>query len=382
MNMEAASQHQPKILSFLFIAELWERFAFYVVQGLLVLYMTQFYGFSDPVSYTISGLFTGLVYTSPFIGGFLADKLLGFKTAILWGGFFLVAGYTLLALFSTSFFFYLALATIIIGSGLLKPNIASLLGTQYVSNDVRRDSGFTLFYIGINAGAALSGLSGYVRNAYGFQLTFALASIGMLIGILTFLYGIKHLKNTQKIQTPSTKLKSQLFIYCLLAVIGVCLLLRMTALVYWLFPCAGIILLIFLVVLSMQQAPEYRSRLIALNILILSSIVFWMLFLQIFNSANLFVDRLVNKHLFGIPLSTTIFYALESVYVILLGPLLTFAWQMGNSKKTFSHTEIFPGNIFCRIRFPDIGCWHAVSRLRKFNPPLMGHFSLFIPLYW
>ena len=274
LDMDATKPRHPKILPILFLTEMWERFGFYVVQGLLVLYMAQFYGFSDNLSYTISGLFTGLAYLSPFIGGFLADKLLGFKTAIIWGGLFLVAGYTLLALFNTLVLFYPALATIIIGTGLLKPNTASVLGTQYSNNDTRRDSGFTLFYIGINLGGALSGVSGYMRNAFGWKVTFALASLGMLIGLMTFLYGMKNIKNTRHIKPASSKLKFQLFIYCLLAIIGVSFLLKINALAYWLLPCTGIMLLVFLVMLTLQQPPEYRSRMVTLNILIFSSIVF------------------------------------------------------------------------------------------------------------
>jgi len=101
--MDAAQHHHPKALPYLFLTEMWERFGFYVAQGLLVLYMSEYYGFSDNTSFTISGIFSGLVYISPFIGGFLADRLLGFKTAIIWGGLLLVLGYALLALSTTPF---------------------------------------------------------------------------------------------------------------------------------------------------------------------------------------------------------------------------------------------------------------------------------------
>src|SRR4029078_3599577 len=115
----------PRALPFLFLTELWERFGFYVAQGLLVLYMTSYYGFSDDTSFTISGVFSGLVYISPFLGGILADKLLGYSASIIYGAVFLILGYALLGLSSTPFFFYPALATIIVGNGLLKPNISS-----------------------------------------------------------------------------------------------------------------------------------------------------------------------------------------------------------------------------------------------------------------
>src|SRR3990167_454908 len=177
--MGATKSRHPIALPFLFLTEMWERFGFYVVQGLLILYMTQYFGFTDNEGYTILGVFSALVYISPFIGGFLADKILGFKTAIVWGGLFLIVGYALLSLPYPKLLFYPALATIIIGNGLFKPNISSLLGTQYASNDPRRDSGFTIFYIGINIGAFLAGISsGYIKNFFGWRTSFGLAAFG------------------------------------------------------------------------------------------------------------------------------------------------------------------------------------------------------------
>jgi POT family proton-dependent oligopeptide transporter len=336
---------------------MWERFGFYVAQGLLVLYMTEYYGFSDNISYTINGIFSGLVYISPFVGGYLADKFLGFKTAIVWGGLFLVMGYVLLALSTTTFLFYPALATIIIGNGLLKPNISSLLGTQYATHDPRRDSGFTFFYIGINIGAALSGLSGYIRNSFGWHITFALASTGMIIGLIVFFSGLKYITNTQKLAPLNKKFKFQLFIYCILAIIGVCLLLRVYALANWLLPGAGIVLLVFLTVLTMRQNAEYRKRMLVLNTLIISSIVFWMLMLQLFNSGNLYVDRLVDKNLFGMQLTTTVFYASEGVFIILLGPLFAWSWDVlgRHAKNPSPVTKFMLGIFFAGLGFLVLG---------------------------
>ena len=176
----------PKALSFLFLTELWERFGFYVVQGLLVLYMTQYFGMSDNESYSILGIFTAS-NISPLVGGYMASKYLGYETSIIWGGFFLVAGYALLALPFTSIFADPALATIIVGTGLFKPNISSILGTQYKIDDPRCDAGFTIFYVGINCGILLAGLSsGYIREYLGWRVSFALASIGLIIGLFTF----------------------------------------------------------------------------------------------------------------------------------------------------------------------------------------------------
>lgn len=343
MNMKNVSH--PRVLPFLCLTETWERFGFYVVQGLLVLFMAHHFGYSDSESYTILGIFTALAYISPLIGGYLASRVIGFKTAILWGGAFLVIGYALLALPYEDTLFYPALAAIVVGNGLFKPNISSLLGAQYNEQDPRRDSGFTIFYIGINLGALLAGLtSGYIKDFFGWQVTFGLASAGLVIGLVTFIYGSRYLK---KELVHKVMLKNRLLVYCVLAAVGINFLLKLNFLATWLLPLVGILLLVYLTVLTAQQNPADRQRMLMLNILIISSIVFWMLFLQIFYSANLFVDRLVEKQLFGIPLSTTVFYATESMFVILLGPAFAWTWQtLGHNNKNPSPIHKFTLGIF------------------------------------
>src|SRR3990167_8041589 len=285
------SIRQPPALPVMFLTEMWERFGFYIVQGLLVLYMTQYFGYSDNKSYSILGAFTALAYISPIVGGHLADRYLGFITTTVWGGFILLAGYALLAIPSKGILFYPGLATIIIGTGMFKPSISSLLGTQYTIDDPRRDSGFTIFYIGINTGAFLAGLSsGYIKNAFGWHTSFLLASIGLAIGIATFVFGLHYLKHVKKHAPVARKYKLQFLLSCLLAIIGINFLLQVNALADWVLPGFGIILLVYLTVLTTQQAAEYRKSMALLILLIVSSIVFWMLYLQMFFSANL-LDR-------------------------------------------------------------------------------------------
>jgi POT family proton-dependent oligopeptide transporter len=329
---------QPRALPYLFLTEMWERFGFYVVQGLLVLYMSRAFGFSDDQSYTIQGLFTGLAYIAPIIGGFLADSLLGFKTSIYVGGLFLILGYGMLSL-PFAGLFYPALATIIVGNGLFKPNISSLLGSLYENNTSDREAGFTIFYIGINIGVLLSGLSsGFIKNQFGWHAGFALACAGLVLGLIIFTIGTK--KFAELRQHPSSDLPVITLPYrigfvacCLLAIVLVSLLLQSSMLSKWLFPVLGVALLIFLVVLAMRQDSPYREKLYTLNALILSSIVFWMLFLQLFFSGNLFIDRLVDKHWLGMDIPTTVFYALESVFIILLGPGFAWSWHTLNRRQ-------------------------------------------------
>ncbi len=328
MDGYAAKPRQPKVLPYLFFTEMWERFGFYVVQGLLILYMTQYFGMTDNEGYGILGVFSALVYISPFLGGFLADKVLGFKNAIVWGGLFLIIGYGLLALPNAQTLFYPALSIIIIGNGLFKPNISSLLGTQYAIDDSLRDSGFTIFYVGINIGSFLAGISsGYIKDVFGWRMSFALASLGLIIGLATFIFGWKYLRTPPTAFPKSTQFKIQFLLGCVGAVIVVNFLLKVSVLADWLLPCAGIALLIFLTRLTLKQQPEFRKRLFILNTLIISSIVFWMLFLQIFFSANLFVDRLVDKTFFGLHITTTVFYASEAIFIVLLGPLFAWLWE-------------------------------------------------------
>lgn len=339
------TKRQPPALAVMFLTEMWERFGFYIVQGLLVLYMTQYFGYSDNKSYSILGAFTALAYISPIVGGHLADRLLGFVTTTVWGGFILMIGYALLAIPSRGIFFYPGLATIIIGTGMFKPCISSLLGAQYDTDDPRRDSGFTIFYVGINSGAFLAGLSsGYIKNAFGWHVSFLLASIGLIIGLATFLFGLRYIKYIKPQRKIPRHYKLQLFLYCILAIIGINFLLQVNALAEWVLPGFGVVLLAYLTMLTTQQDEDYRRRMTLLIILIVSSIVYWMLYLQMFFSANLFVDRLVHKEVFGVQLTTTVFYASESVFIILLGPF--FAWL-----------------------------WHTLSRHNK-NPSLLTKFIL------
>lgn len=349
---------QPKALPYLFLTEMWERYGFYVVQGLLILYMTQFFGFSDNKSYTIMGVFTALVYISPLIGGYLANNILGYRTAIIWGGFLLIIGYALMALPIAHIMLYPALATIIVGNGLFKPNISSLLGTQYKPNDTRRDTGFTLFYIGINIGTLIAGFSsGYIREYFGWHVGFAFASVGLMIGLITFHIGKQHIKGNHDAPDLPTGFKQQFILYTILAIIGLSFLLKIHALASFLLPGIGVILLVALIYLTMQQAPEYRQRMLILNTLIISSVVFWMLFLQMFYSANLFIERLVNKDVFGFHLTTTVFYASESVFVILLGPLFAWSWHsLGKNERNPSPLfKFILGILFAGLGFFVLG---------------------------
>ena len=177
----------PTALFVLFFAEMWERFSYYGMRALLVYYMIKgFLGYSDEEAYSIYGNYGAMVYATPFIGGMLADRLLGARKAVILGGILMAAGHLLMTI-ETSSAFFLALALLICGNGFFKPNISTIVGKLYPQGSPKKDSGFTLFYMGINLGAAMSGIvCGHVGETYGWHYGFGLATFGMLVGLAVF----------------------------------------------------------------------------------------------------------------------------------------------------------------------------------------------------
>lgn len=177
----------PTGLYTLFFAEMWERFSYYGMRALLVLYMIKgFLGYGDKDANAVYGAYTALVYMTPFFGGMIADRLLGSRTAVIIGGVFMALGHLVMTQ-ENEFAFFSALGLLIVGNGFFKPNISTMVGGLYPEGSTKRDGGFTIFYIGINLGAAIAPLlCGYVGETYGWHLGFGLATIGMLVGLAIF----------------------------------------------------------------------------------------------------------------------------------------------------------------------------------------------------
>lgn len=177
----------PPGLFVLFFAEMWERFSYYGMRALLVFYMIKgFLAYDDGRAYAVYGAYTALVYATPFIGGLLADRLLGARRAVIIGGLLMAAGHLVMSVENEAAFF-VALSLLIIGNGFFKPNISTIVGSLYPPGSTKRDGGFTLFYMGINLGAAMSPLlCGYIGETYGWHYGFGLATIGMLAGLAVF----------------------------------------------------------------------------------------------------------------------------------------------------------------------------------------------------
>jgi POT family proton-dependent oligopeptide transporter len=329
----------PRGLFVLFFAEMWERFSYYGMRALLIFYLTQHWLFSDERSAIIYGAYTALVYITPVLGGYLADRYLGQRKAVLYGAVLLTFGHFLMAVEGaggqadpTINIFWLALSFIIVGSGFLKANISVIVGQLYPRTDVRRDGAYTIFYMGINLGAAIGTLiAGYLGQVYGWRYGFGAAGVGMLLGLIVFIWGKPYLMgrgeapDAARLQSRVAGLKLEWLLYLvgIAAVVGIWGLIQFQAVVGSLLAVFGIILVAYVVIYAVAKlAREDRDRIFAALFLIFGSILFWALFEQAGSSLNLFTDRYVDRA--GVPAS--LFQSINPIYIILLGPLFAWLW--------------------------------------------------------
>jgi proton-dependent oligopeptide transporter, POT family len=329
----------PKGLFVLFFAEMWERFSYYGMRALLIFYLTQHWLYSDGEASVIYGAYTALVYITPVIGGYLADRWLGQRKAVLYGAVLLTFGHFLMGFegdggqdAASLNIFWLALAFIIVGSGFLKANISVIVGQLYPRTDVRRDGAYTIFYMGINLGAALGSiLCGYLGQTYGWSYGFGAAGFGMLLGLIVFvifkplLLGRGESSDPAKLSSTVMGIKFEWLLYLsgLVAVAIVWWLVQNQSVVGTLLGVAGGILVLYVLGTSVIKLPaEDRDRIFAAMFLILGSILFWALFEQAGSSLNLFTDRHVDRG--GVPAS--VFQSINAIYIVLLAPLFAGLW--------------------------------------------------------
>jgi POT family proton-dependent oligopeptide transporter len=409
-NHEKMIMGHPRGLVILFLTEMWERFSYYGMRGLLVVYLTQHFLFSDEKSSLLYGAYTALVYVMTIIGGSLADRYLGARKAVTFGAILLTLGHFGMTFegsgskqilsynesqyqialdgrggdakqqiitdsgksyvtftetdmviaepevvdlpevisrddFSMSVqteegylnMLYLSLALLIAGVGFLKANISTIVGSLYGFGDARRDSGFTIFYMGINMGAFLASIfCGYLGIVHGWKYGFGLAGIGMLIGLLVFLSCQSWLEG--KAEPPSMeKLKEKVFLFinvewmCYLvgfAIIAVSMFLVMNEeLVGGILGPIGIVMMLGMIGYSMLQLQgDERSRMLAAIYFILAQIPFWALFEQAGSSLNLLTARLVDRDIFGWSVPGPVFQSLNAGYIFMFAPLVAWLW--------------------------------------------------------
>ncbi|MDT8399608.1 MAG: peptide MFS transporter [Pseudomonadales bacterium] len=403
----------PRGLVILFFTEMWERFSYYGMRGLLILYLTQHFLFSDERSTVLYGAYTALVYVMTIVGGTLADRYLGSRKAVTFGAMLLVLGHFgmvfegngskqimtyngseyqltldgrggdanqivvssqgfsrisfsegatnmlvadplavgLPAVIATDSYalrieteavylniLYLSLALIIAGVGFLKANISTIVGALYGFGDQRRDSGFTIFYMGINLGAFLSSIfCGYLGIVHGWKYGFGLAGIGMLFGLSIFLKYQPWLEGKAEPPDPE-KLKQKIWkllsieALCYLAGLGIILVSMLLVMNAHLVDQSyvgllGIVIFVLLLGYAMVGCQEQeRSRMLAGIYFILAQIPFWALFEQAGSSLNLFTDRLVDRTMLGMSVPAPVFQSLNAMFIVIFAPLLAWLW--------------------------------------------------------
>ena len=343
----------PKGLFVLFLAEMWERFSYYGMRALLIFYLVQHWLFSDAEASVVYGAYTALVYITPVVGGYLADKYLGQRKAVLFGAILLTFGHFMMAFEGEGGqadpiinVFWLALALIIVGSGFLKANISVIVGQLYPRTDVRRDAAYTIFYMGINVGAATASIiCGYLGQTYGWQYGFGLAGFGMLIGLVFFVLGKPLLRGRGEAKDPArlastvSGLKLEWWMYVIgLGMVAICwAAVQFQELVgYVLGGFGGALVLYVLYTAVAKLAPDERDRIFAAMFLILTSIIFWALFEQAGSSLNLFTDRHVDRD--GVEAS--MFQSINAIYIILLAPVFAALWQWLGRRRSEPSTPL------------------------------------------
>lgn len=329
----------PRGLYMLFYAEMWERFSYYGMRALLILYLTKFWLFSDGQANVIYGAYTALVYITPVLGGYLADRWLGQRKAVVYGGAVLALGHALMAVEGAHGLadpalkqadpainvFWLALALIIVGSGFLKANISVIVGQLYPLTDRRRDGTYTIFYMGVNTGAALGSiLVGYLGETIGWAWGFGAAGLGMVAGLIIFVIGRPALRGKgEPPQTISRQREYGLYGIGLAAVVAIWLLIQYQDVIQTLLIGFGLLMLGYIAVVAARLPKEPRERIFAIIFLIALNPVFWGLFEQAGGSLSLFTERFVDRA--GVP--TSLFQSINPIYIILFGPVFAGVWQ-------------------------------------------------------
>ncbi len=310
----------PRGLSTLFFTEMWERFSYYGMRGFLILYMTKALGFTDPHAGAVYGNYVGSVWLAAIFGGVIADRWLGHYRSVLLGGTIIALGHFTLALHALPFF-YAGLSLIVLGTGLLKPNVSTLVGALYEQGDERRDAGFSVFYMGINLGALLGPLvAGKLAEGVDWHLGFACAGVGMTLGLAQYVLGRRRL-------APA--------IERLAARPG---------------PAA----------VSPGLAPEVShdgftaadwKRMKAVVVFFAFASLFWGAYEQAGSTLNLFADRYVHLELLGIKLYASWFVSIQAAFVILLSPAFAWLWVKLGPRQPSSPAKFALALLFVGLAF-------------------------------
>lgn len=325
----------PQGLITLFFSEMWERFCYYGMRTLLTLYLVKSLMKGDAQASLIYGAYTGLVYAAPILGGRMADRYLGYRYAVILGGLLMAIG-EFLILGGTESMLMIGMGALIIGNGYFKANISTIVGKLYRDNDPRRDSGFTIFYIGINIGALLATtVVAFVGETYGFQYGFGLAGIGMLLGILIFYTGRATFGRAPGVDIPPAGKQKlfagfnavQVITFGSLFLIPLCYLLILeNHLLDYILLGLFIYISYSMITAGAKEGLIWRDRMIALVIFMLINVTFWACFEQAGTSLTLFADRNVDREIMGwtMPAAMTQFF--NPAFIIIFGSIFSVMW--------------------------------------------------------
>ena len=338
----------PSGLSTLFFTELWERFSYYGMRGLLVLFMVDAVekggmGLNDRIASSIYGLYTAFVYLAALPGGWIADRLIGAQRAVWIGGLIIAAGHFTLVIPSTKAFF-LGLILVVIGTGFLKPNISAIVGQLYPEGGARRDAGFTIFYMGINMGAFLGPLiCSYLGEQVNWHLGFGAAGIGMLFGVAQYKFsaarlgdaGLHTVRSREQLNAAGFD-KAWYLVIAGFTVVGTMVILGLSELITLdaltlaqntTYVIVGIAFAFFIYVFAFGNlTPDERSRTLVIVILFVTSAVFWSGFEQAGSSLTLFADRYTDRMLFSFEVPAGWFQSLNPFYIVVLAPIFASFW--------------------------------------------------------
>ena len=369
-------QSHPKGLYVLFAAEAWERFSYYGMRALLVLYLVNHLNFERTDALAVYGMYTGLVYLTPFFGGLLADRVLGSRKAVLIGGVVMALGHLAMA---SEALLYPALGLLIVGNGFFKPNISTIVGGLYERDDPRRDGGFTIFYMGINLGAFFSPLvCGTLGEKVGWDYGFSAAGVGMLIGLGIFMGGQKLLGSTGyppdmgENVAPGTNLRPKDWMQVggwiagsVATVIGVLAVWPVVGPLWAAVPGAvklaiGAVLLLGTMASIVsgsktQEGTEGLQRTVTILVLTFFNIFFWMGFEQAGGTMTLFADQQTDRHLGGWEIPASYFQSINPMVIVLLAPVFSMLWtrldQPGSRWHSSTPTKMGLGMITLGLGF-------------------------------
>jgi len=342
----------PRGLFLLFFAEMWERFSYYGMRAILIFYLTKHFLFGEDKAYLLYGAYTSLVYITPVIGGYLADRFLGPRKAVLVGGVFIAIGHFLIAITEgpggqDPFYlngFYLALASIIVGTGFLKANISVLVGELYARDDHRRDPAFSIFYMGINLGGASGPIvCGLLGELWGWSWGFGAAGVGMLLGLVMFVWlrpwllGKGEPPAPQRLRAPAIGAISQewtIYAGAALGVAAIWMVIRYAELLGYtllIFSALTVAYILWRTVTVLTKVE--RDRMFAALFLIALNPLFWGLFEQTGSSLNIFTDRNVDRVILGWDVPASLFQSVNSIYIILFAPLFAVLWTFLDKRR-------------------------------------------------